>query len=150
MDFETLDRICDTVNPLMFLWVAALIIRLGWREGWRAGVLACGFLLAVLLVVYATRLVDNHFQLWPMFAADYSTHTAFVLAMAVCLFRLSGRWLPWLVVVLLYLVAMDYQHYHTWLDMISTALWCGAWFWLLHQRWPLKPAPAAATDPSHL
>ncbi|MBQ1783863.1 MAG: hypothetical protein II007_09445 [Gammaproteobacteria bacterium] len=83
--------------------------------------LASGLIAAA--IVYGLMLVDLWLGLWPRWGLDYSTHSALAIALVVQLWWLLPRlrWL-WLGSLLAYAALMRYQGYHSWGDMVTTAL----------------------------
>lgn len=83
----------------------------------------------LLGLVYGMLLIDNALQLWPSLGLDYSTHTALAIALVVPLWhccehkKLRGFWA---LSLLAYAGLMRYQQYHSWADMIATALYMAA------------------------
>ncbi len=122
---QLLSAAADATDPLLavigllFPWLErhACSRRFGRRwKVWRA-------LLLALLVVYGLRFVDDTFSLWPRFGLDYSTHTAFAVAIVTVLASTSRRWLFWLTAVLIgYAFLLIYFGYHSVSDIVSTAV----------------------------
>ncbi len=78
-------------------------------------------LFSLITIVYIIRFVDNYYLLWQSYALDYSTHTAFSLAMVF--FFLSYNFKLKMGVIfsfVIYLTLMVYQKYHTIVDILTT------------------------------
>lgn len=126
MSYEALDQIADLYNPLLLL-AALILTTLSCRgsqapyTNWlkRIVLVGCG-----LALVYGVQYLDHRLQLWPRLGWDYSTHTAFAMAMVWPLWyygRPPWRWV-WPTSLVIYGVLMLYQRYHTLADMVSTAI----------------------------
>ncbi|WP_045825890.1 hypothetical protein [Teredinibacter turnerae] len=129
MSYETLDRIADSYIPLLVVCCLISVVMPFQRGVAAAGLVAARFVLLVALVamVYIWMFADAHWAIWPALGRlDYSTHTALALVLVmflwVCVVRL--RWL-WIGSFIAYLLLMRYQAYHTFLDMLTTALVLG-------------------------
>ncbi len=67
-----------------------------------------------LVIVYVILFADNRFDLWPRLGLDYSTHTAFAVAIITSLTVVSRRWLLLLIPILVgYAALMMYLGYHS-------------------------------------
>jgi hypothetical protein len=82
--------------------------------------------------VYGLMFLDNHFKLWPSVTIDnqpldYSTHTALAWVFSCFLYcsyitrQAIFAYLS-LVSMVLYLMLMKYQNYHTFADMFTTTI----------------------------
>jgi uncharacterized membrane protein (UPF0136 family) len=74
-----------------------------------------------LAIVYSLMLLDQLWHLWPHWGMDYSTHTGFALIWARALARLYAP-VPVYASLLAYAGLMAYMGYHSWADMLSSAL----------------------------
>ncbi len=115
-----LDQIADSYTPLLLV-IALLDVVLRWRSGDKLHGLK---LIYAVVAVYGWMYIDNHFQLWHSQGLDYSTHTAAALALVICI---SGhkRIAVKLVLassLLAYGYLMSLLGYHSWPDMLTTAL----------------------------
>lgn len=82
--------------------------------------------------VYGLMFLDNHLKIWPSLSInnqvlDYSTHTALALVFSTYLFCANIKRKPVraylsLVSLVLYLLLMKYQNYHTFADMLTTTV----------------------------
>lgn len=128
--YETLDAIADAYNPLLFICVILTYVSNGRfaHRKLRYSLHCIREIVAMLILVYVTLMVDKYLSLWPRFGLDYSTHTA--LAAVLCFLLWQHTRPPiqviWPVSLLGYCILMDYQNYHTWGDMISTLLYIAA------------------------
>jgi len=119
---ECWDWIADAVNPgLVLLALAALGLsraaKIYGRSPW-AAVCAAG-----VAAVYTLRWLDSAFSIWSGWGGDYSSHTAFAVAIALGLAVLGPRWAMAVSGMLAsYGVLMLYQGYHTWLDILSSGV----------------------------
>ncbi len=126
MSFETLDFIADLYNPL--LAICALIFGF-WFGRYKLNKLKWAITYSIELLIYLTLVyglgyLDSRFGLWPSLGWDYSTHTAFALAMIwpLWLYQYAKwRWI-WPVSFVFYAGLMLYQGYHTLTDILSTSV----------------------------
>lgn len=130
MDHQLLDAIADAINPSLL--VLALIApwvqtrRPPWIFWW------CTFL--SLVVVYVIQFADHQLMLWPRLGLDYSTHTAFAVAVIVSLGAFDKRWFVVLLPVLVvYAGLMMYLGYHSLADILTAALVIGPVTWSIHR-----------------
>ncbi len=123
LSYEQWDLIADAYIPLLLFCVLFELGLFGRRYGALQGAKLFASALANVGLIYTVMAIDNTWALWPQLALDYSTHTALALALGMHL-SLVGR----TVAVLfwgsmgLYCLLMRYQAYHTWGDMVSTAV----------------------------
>ena len=132
-----LDRIADSVNPTLGL----LAVALPWLRPYRQPPLTAwrrvgGALLCVGLA-YAGQAFDNFTGLWPLLSLDYSGHSAVCVAWLVSIAHLSYRWAVGAIAVgCMYAALMMYQQYHTFADIVTTAVPVGfaseaVWRWMV-------------------
>jgi len=90
--------------------------------------------LAALGLVYAVLGLDRAFGLWASVGLDYSTHTAFAVALATSLLVLDLR-TAWVAVPLLvaYACLMLLLGYHKLLDVLTTAAVLAPLSWACHR-----------------
>lgn len=141
LDYQTIDALCDAINPSLFI---LSIIGICWHFKQRNIVTVKQqllFLLSALLIVYGLKFVDHKLTIWPAFNSDYSTHTAFIIAMCAVLYRQFKRPFLWIATALVYMGLMRYQQYHSWLDMVSTSIVISILLFALHHQ--LKPRTTA-------
>lgn len=113
--------ICDAITPILLIGLLAL-------PWFYRGNLARGqFTVLVatqtgvgIATTYGLMALDNAMGWWPRIGMDYSTHSAFALSLAAPLLRYH-HWL-WLGLLLFYGLCMQWLHYHSWADMVTTAL----------------------------
>lgn len=119
--FEKLDFIADSYNPMLLLFSLALVALTFKSEGTKLAGIKLGLLLVLTFLVYIFQLVDNYLNLWSSFGLDYSTHTAF--SIAIVYFVLYNSRKTKIVIMfsfLGYLILMLYQKYHTVADILTT------------------------------
>lgn len=117
--YQVVDFLCDLVNPVLFVSCVLIIGKLSTKD--RKSSIKLGlFLFWNLAITYGIMFLDNTFSFFKGYALDYSTHTAFALSAMIILLLLSSR--LWLVVgvIVVYVIAMLYQEYHTIGDLFST------------------------------
>jgi hypothetical protein len=119
-----LAQFTDAINPSL----AVLSLVAPWIARTRcAAVFGRRFLLWLpvilsVIVVYSVKYADDSLVLWPRIGLDYSTHTAFAIAIIVPLAILGRVWAVGLGMVFLnYAVLMMYFNYHTLTDIVTTA-----------------------------
>jgi hypothetical protein len=124
MLLQLLDAIADSINPglallaLLFPWIHREAFA-AWRS---RGAFWLGTALG-LVVVYGIQFADNRLRLWPYFGLDYSTHTAFAVAMVTSIGTVSRRWLwPLTAILAAYAGLMMYLGYHSLVDILTAAL----------------------------
>lgn len=121
MDYETIDLICDSTNPVLFLWAVALIVFSIYKK-YRKRTSAIIYFVFGLISVYGLQYVDSRFGLWSTYQLDYSTHSAFALVMATTIASILTRaWVPFIVFAI-YESLVLYQKYHSVLDVITTLI----------------------------
>lgn len=121
--YELLDHIADCVNPTLGL----LAISTPWLSMYRApglppwmrvvGAISC------VAIAYAGQAFDSLTAAWPSVSLDYSGHSAVCVALLVSLAQLSRRWvIAGTLIGLAYAALMMYQRYHTFADIVTTAI----------------------------
>jgi len=123
LSYQQWDAIADAYIPGLALLVVARLAA-AWRAAGSGAVRpAIEALLWSLLWVYGLMWVDRQWALWPRLGLDYSTHTALALVWVVAVAAAGPRSaLLGTLSMLAYAGLMRYQHYHSVLDMLSTAL----------------------------
>jgi hypothetical protein len=125
-----LDAIADSINPSLL--VLALIAP--WIQRRRPPWAFWGCTFLSLVVVYVIQFLDHQLMLWPRAGLDYSTHTAFAVAVIVSLGAFDRRWFFILLPVLIaYATLMMYLEYHSLADILTAALVIGPPTWLIHR-----------------
>jgi len=124
--YRVLDPVADAVNPILTLLVL-LAPRLERRwPGWWPALRHWLRGSVVLAIVYAVRALDARFGIWAAIGADYSTHTAYAVALALCLACWSRRWRwPMAVVLLGYAGLILVVGYHSFRDVVTSAAVAG-------------------------
>jgi len=129
LSYEQLDAIADSVNPVLL----GLTLVVPWTPWFKAKLRPVRWIVAVLLalaIVYGMQFVDATLGWWPRWKLDYSTHSALAIALIVLWSFASLMGLAvGLGVFGLYAALMVYQQYHTWADILSTALVIGPLVW---------------------
>jgi hypothetical protein len=142
MNWQTLDAIADSVNPVLGI-IALLWPWLRWRSSWRHAALSVMVTLLSVAFAYAMSALDGRFGWWPAVGLDFSTHTAIAIALVVSLGAIKpSTWLAWTAILFGYFVLMVYQRYHTWSDIVTTAVVIAPP--LVLARWLLRTKPAHA------
>ncbi|WP_163133892.1 hypothetical protein [Agarivorans sp. Alg241-V36] len=124
---QLLALLADLYTPLQafaLLWV-------GWRlfrnsETRQLFKQVSGWLLLSILISYSLMFADNHWQWWPSFGLDYSTHTAIAFSLQLAIHKVlpKQRVVSWLA-YLAYLCLMWLLNYHSVMDMLTTMLSVG-------------------------
>ena len=121
MTYEQWDFIADTYIPILALMNILLMAFSAKLRTWGNLRQWIQTLFISILLVYLCMWLDQVLEIWPKFNSDFSTHTALAFALVwpwqrhskpLSLFGYAS--------LFLYFVLMNFQHYHTWLDMIST------------------------------
>ncbi|HEY6645091.1 hypothetical protein [Povalibacter sp.] len=121
--YELLDCIADSVNPTLGL----LALSVPWLRDYRiqrpsSGTRIAGAVMCVG-IAYVGQAIDRFTGIWPALGLDYSAHSAVCVALLVSLGHLSGRWrLASVGVGAAYAAVMMYQGYHTFADIVTTAM----------------------------
>ena len=118
--YECWDQIADGINPaLALIAIGALAFSGGAKEYGRA--LWAMVLVIGLMFVYLMQWVDRAVSIWAQWGGDYSTHTAFAVAVVGALSALGRRWaIVFGSVFVLYVLLMLYQRYHSIADIVSS------------------------------
>ncbi len=120
--FEKLDLIADSYIPLFFIY-AILNIAQTYKTDKIKGIIKVVTLISLIAPVYIIQSIDNHFHIWESFLYDYSSHTAFSLAMVFFFIHDKIKTISIIVSLFLcYLLLMIYQQYHTAEDIITTII----------------------------
>ncbi|TQV89633.1 hypothetical protein [Aliikangiella coralliicola] len=121
--YEKLDWVADSYSPILLVIAISVIVHVFRTQGRHQGSLRVAQLFLLLALVYLLQFIDNRWMIWHSFGLDYSTHTAFALAIVVFTW-FDGRKLRIgiLISFIAYLLLMLYQQYHTVADMVTTIL----------------------------
>lgn len=127
------DMIADSYIPLLVLLCLACIMCTLRAHGKHTGGQRFGCCLAGVIIVYGWMYLDILTGAFPYFAIDFSTHTALSLWLVMWLAMSLG--LPPTQITIaritlamsfvVYLELMRFQNYHTYPDMLATALLVG-------------------------
>ncbi len=125
LTYEQLDAVADSVNPALL----AVTLVVPWAPGVRGKLRPIRWIVATALalgVVYSLRFIDEKLGLWPAWGLDYSTHSALAIALVTLWLFASKTWAALgFCIFTSYAILMVYQHYHTWADILTTALIVG-------------------------
>lgn len=118
---SALALIANAYNPSLLVISIFLSIFYGIKYRSFRGVL----LFVTAIIAYSLMFIDKHFSLWDSVGLDYSTHTATSLGM--CIFigsTLKGNKskITLIVSLLTYFQMMVVLNYHSWADILTTAL----------------------------
>lgn len=116
-----LPLICNAITPLLLI----ALLGLPWLYAGRLArrrfvILIVAQTAAGIAATYSLMAMDNLMHWWPRRGMDYSTHTAFALSLALPLLK-HHHW-AWGGLLLFYGVCMNQLQYHSWADMLTTAL----------------------------
>lgn len=119
--FEILDIIADSYIPVLLLVCLAIVVNSFRSNGIKNGIYHLCLLTILILLVYFFQFLDHTFSLWLNFGLDYSTHTAFALAIVIfVVFTTRKITIAVVASFLCYLLLMLYQQYHTLADIVVT------------------------------
>lgn len=118
--------IADLYTPLLLL-LSLAVCAYQWRKGFPFYWLR---LLLLAIVSYAAMFIDQGLSLWSRLGLDFSTHTATSLALVLFLAAWGSQKLKYALSgsLLAYAWIMYVEGYHSWTDMLSTALVMSAIF----------------------
>ncbi|MFC1337537.1 MAG: hypothetical protein G8D89_18330 [gamma proteobacterium symbiont of Clathrolucina costata] len=123
--YEIIDAICDAINPILFFTTVALLIRALLRKEYKKAMIGGGFLISGLLLVYGIMFLDNRMVVWESVGGDYSTHTAFAVAVLLSINLAIGKGKALLSILAIYILLMLYQQYHSLFDIVTTVIVVG-------------------------
>ena len=116
-----LASVANVYNPLLLLTSIALAVYWGFKFKSARGLMLVTF----AIVVYALMFLDNKYLFWPSVGLDYSTHTATALAMCIFIGTTVKNFFMKTVLalsLLAYCELMVVLSYHSWMDIVSTAV----------------------------
>ena len=118
--------IADLYSPLLLILCLALCLY-QWRKGLRFYAIR---LLAIAVASYTAMFIDHWLNLWGHLGLDFSTHTATSLGMVLFLAAWGSKKLGCALLgsLLAYCWIMYVENYHSWADMVSTAVVMSAVF----------------------
>ena len=125
-DNKRVGRLGNLVNPILFV-VLFVATALAWQRRTLRETLPL-FAGRVALALALSWLLTHPQKLWHSFPKDFdvSSHTAFFVVPSIALCALNARWWRLLLPLgLLYAVFMAYFAFHTWPELILTALVVG-------------------------
>ncbi|MCL1122918.1 hypothetical protein [Shewanella surugensis] len=123
MTYQEWDFIADSYIPALGLVFIIFAFKKVSIYGWHSQAYeVLGVLISVMLI-YGIMFIDNVFNIWPRLGLDYSTHTALSLVF-VTHFSLQSKnqRLIASLSMILYIILMIYQKYHTLLDIFTTSI----------------------------
>lgn len=110
-------------SPVLGLVAILLIISPAFQRQWRLSAVRLLHLSAGLIIAYGWMFLDNAGQIWHYFGLDFSTHTAVAtvivayLTVHAALFRYG-----WAASLVAYFGFMLYKQYHSFTDIVTTAI----------------------------
>lgn len=143
--YETLDTIADSYTPLLAIISLTLIVVAPFKGQWRLAGLRLLTLSILLGIAYGLMFFDAQFSICSTVGLDYSTHTAVALVLAAFLAANESRLtILWFSSLIVYVLLMLYQGYHTVSDIAVTVAVIVFPVWLvvarLYNRWPFVAA----------
>lgn len=124
-EYQIVDAICDSVNPILLAVSLGLLLGQAIKRQRKRALVGFGFLIVGLSLVYGVQTLDSRFLLWDVFGGDYSTHTAFAVAVCLSIILSTNKIVPVVGVLVAYMVAMLYQQYHSFFDIATTLIALG-------------------------
>ncbi|HMU66317.1 MAG TPA: hypothetical protein PKE57_04195 [Cellvibrionaceae bacterium] len=133
--------LCDAITPSLLIALLALPwFYRGGLERRRLVLLSAAQTAVGLTATYSLMAIDNATGWWPRWGMDYSTHSAFALSLALPLV-VHHHW-AWVFLIGFYGLCMQLLHYHSWADMLTTALawaaFCLPIIYAIQQPWVKK------------
>lgn len=120
--YQILDTIADSYIPLLFIAICGLVVRQASIKHFNVVKNVIFFLLLCLFVSYSLMFYDNKYSWFKALSLDYSTHTAVAMSLVLTLIMLT-KTLKWLTTsLIIYLLLMIYQQYHSLLDILTTLI----------------------------
>jgi len=128
----SLPFICDLYNPILLVGALAFCATRLWKKQFTRASL---FFISAF-IAYGLMFLDNATKIWPRFGLDYSTHTA--TALVLCLYiGMNVQQKLWWGILGISLVSygelMVILHYHSWADILTTAIPVGGIMALIYQ-----------------
>jgi hypothetical protein len=122
LSYEQLDNIADAYNPSLLIIYLIVVCFFFYKHKKLSIVLFVqGFL--GLLLTYTILYIDNTLALWPSAEMDYSTHSAFALALIFPLVLNKIKFnLGLIFSFCIYAALMLYQNYHSIMDIVSSTI----------------------------
>lgn len=142
LSFSQWDAIADSYIPLLSALVSIHLLHLFVTKSassktllWKSNRLLFIHMVTISIAiawVYGLMFLDAYLNIWPSLSIndqvlDYSTHTALALVFSSYLYSIYRKKKPGcaytcVVSMVLYLLLMKYQKYHSFADIISTVL----------------------------
>jgi len=121
--YNALDLIADIYTPLLVIFSLVMIGRIVQHRQWCHFQQHIASLIIGMMISFGLMLMDNRLLIWPSLGLDYSTHSAIALVLVIFLIRAyTKKRAIWLLSFIAYALLMIYQHYHTFADIVSTAM----------------------------
>jgi len=119
--YEKLDIIADSYNPILLI-LSIVIILVNIKRNRKVYAFYEFVLLTVLIsLVYLFQAIDNRLSIWSSFGCNYSTHTAFSLAIVFFVLFKGIKTKAYIVTSFVFYIAlMLFQKYHTIIDILTT------------------------------
>jgi len=119
--YEKLDVIADSYNPILLL-ISLVMIMLSFKsKGKNYAFYEAVLLITLMLLVYGFQFIDKQLNIWSSLGLDYSTHTAF--SVAIVFFVLFKDIKIYIIISFIcYIALMLFQKYHTISDILTTVL----------------------------
>lgn len=120
--YEILDIIADSYNPVLFFFSVYYLITCLLTSRLE-GIIKLLLFSTLISTIYILQAIDNTTGLWASFQSDYSTHTAF--ALAITFFFVASHQKLAITIAFTFIAClclMLYQQYHTLLDISSTII----------------------------
>jgi len=124
--YQFIEAICDAFGPGLSVCVLVLIIRSVVHRQFHVAALTFAFLTVGMVLVYSIKYMDDKYRIWAYFGLDYSTHTAFVLAVCVAISVILNAYKSLVLLVIVYALLLLYQEYHTLGDISTTIVVIGS------------------------
>ena len=123
MTYQEWGFIADCYIPVLSIIFFISAFKTGSNKGTRSQIIEVLGVLLSILFIYGLMFIDNTFKIWSRLGLDYSTHTALSLVF-VTYFSLRDKRQRLIAIlsILLYMILMNYQQYHSTMDMLTTSI----------------------------
>ncbi|MBO1317267.1 hypothetical protein [Acanthopleuribacter pedis] len=148
LTYEQRDAVADAVFPTLALIALFHIGQALAHKRWPLFGFGLAGAVYGMFTAYGLRYLDILWPHWHRLGLDYSTHTAVVLVTVtlITLMTQKQRWV-WPLIAGAYAGLMLYQAYHPLIDIVTTTLVVGFFFWppvFFLYRWQATPPSAKA------
>ncbi|HCK92574.1 MAG TPA: hypothetical protein DHW71_06285 [Gammaproteobacteria bacterium] len=121
-EYSFIDGLLDSYNPILFVISIVICIRKALLRQTHKVIRICSMFAVSFGYVYGMFLLDKHVQLWASFGLDYSTHTAFAIAVSMTICSVK-QWVEVLMILFcFYVVGMLFMDFHTVEDIVATSV----------------------------